>query len=221
MLRAEDKYYLASTDFHKARELMGSVMEMDRGRQYKISSVYFDDLYDTDLLDTVAGNPQRQKMRIRIYNDSFRDIKLEVKNKCFSRIEKFSALISYEELQKLLNGETITWDENNSQSPRNTFNKRILTAGLRPKVIVTYERSAFCYDAGNTRITFDSNVRASNRIDLFGNADLSYDHLEDDYILEVKYDQFLPDFVAKLLNIVDMEQISFSKYRLCREVYEF
>ena len=220
MLRAEDKYRLTPTDFHKARELIDAVMEMDRGHQYKISSLYFDDLYDTDLTETVAGNPQRQKMRIRIYDDSFALIKLEVKNKWYSRIEKFSDLISYEELQSLVRGEPIAWDEGDSRNPRNAFNKRILTAGLRPKVIVTYERSAFCYDAGNTRITFDENVRASNRIELFGHADLCYDHLEEGSILEVKYDQFLPDFAAKLLNTVNMEQTSFSKYRLCRERYE-
>ena len=220
MLRVEEKYRLTPADFHKVRELIGAVMEMDRGRQYKISSLYFDDLYDTDLTETVAGNPQRQKMRVRIYDDSFSLIKLEVKNKWYSKIEKFSELISYEDLQSLLQGKPIAWDEANSQNPRNAFNKRILTAGLRPKVIVTYERSAFCYDFGNTRITFDEIVRASNRIELFGHADLCYDYSEESFILEVKYDQFLPNFAVKLLNTVDMEQTSFSKYRLCREQYE-
>ena len=220
MLRIEDKYLLSEYDFIKTKEIMEAVLPMDQGGQYKISSLYFDDIYDTDLHNTVDGNPQRRKLRIRIYNDSLSTIKLEVKNKRYSRIEKFSESISLEEMQKLMNGEMVSWNDDYELAPRNTFNERIISARLRPKVIVTYERCAYCYDSGNTRITFDTNIRASDQVELFGKTDLHHEKIHgNDAILEVKYNEFMPDFIDKMFGIGDMQQASFSKYRLCREVF--
>ena len=47
--------------------------------KYVISSLYFDDLRDSMLADTLDGIDARDKYRIRIYNNSFEIIKLEVK----------------------------------------------------------------------------------------------------------------------------------------------
>ena len=218
MIRVEDKYTMPNSDFFLLENRIKNILPIDNGRQYKISSLYFDDLYDTDLMDTINGNPSRKKMRIRIYDDSFNTIKLEVKYKSYSKINKKSCIISKEEMNSLINGVPIEWED--KDSPRNIFNEKILTAGLRPKVIVTYERSAYLYESGNTRITFDSNIRSSNKIELFGNKDLYHDEIRDlDYILEVKYDEFIPDFIAQSINISNMLQISYSKYLMCRENY--
>ena len=218
MIRVEDKYTMPNSDFFLLENRIKNILPIDNGRQYKISSLYFDDLYDTDLMDTINGNPSRKKMRIRIYDDSFNTIKLEVKYKSYSKINKKSCIISKEEMNSLINGVPIEWED--KDSPRNIFNEKILTAGLRPKVIVTYERSAYLYESGNTRITFDSNIRSSNKIELFGNKDLYHDEIRDlNYILEVKYDEFIPDFIAQSINISNMLQISYSKYLMCRENY--
>ena len=40
---------------------------------------------------------------------------------------------------------------------------------------------------------------------------------EADKILEVKYDEFLPGFIARLLEFGNMNQTAYSKYRLGRE----
>ena len=218
MIRVEDKYTMPNSDFFLLENRIKNILPIDNGRQYKISSLYFDDLYDTDLMDTINGNPSRKKMRIRIYDDSFNTIKLEVKYKSYSKINKKSCIISKEEMNSLINGVPIEWED--KDSPRNIFNEKILTTGLRPKVIVTYERSAYLYESGNTRITFDSNIRSSNKIELFGNKDLYHDEIRDlNYILEVKYDEFIPDFIAQSINISNMLQISYSKYLMCRENY--
>ena len=218
MFRVEDKYTMPDSDFFLLENRIKNILPIDNNRQYKISSLYFDDLYDTDLMDTINGNPSRKKMRIRIYDDSFNTIKLEVKYKSYSKINKKSCFISKEEMNSLINGIPIKWED--KDSPRNIFNEKILTAGLRPKVIVSYERSAYLYKSGNTRITFDSNIRSSNQIELFGNKDLYHDEVRDlNYILEVKYDEFIPDFIAQSINISNMLQIAYSKYLMCRENY--
>jgi hypothetical protein len=104
--------------------------------------------------------------------------------------------------------------------PATLFNLAIRTGGLRPRVIVAYERKAYVFEPGNTRITFDRNVRASSRIEDFGSADISYDFLNEyENVLEVKYDEFIPDFLLQLLELGNLQQTSYSKYQLCRDVY--
>ena len=223
LYRVEDKYDLPMNDFIALKERVGAVLPEDgfsSGKEggYKISSLYFDDLNNTCYNDTVAGNPVRKKYRIRIYNDSFETIKLEVKFKKYNRISKTSCLISFDEYQSLVNGETIEWGKTR-EDPRTMFNEAILTRGLRPAVIVTYERSAFVAAQGNTRITFDSGVRCCNQFECFGQPDAVYDILDAGRILEVKYDEFIPDHILQLLEQDSMQRTAFSKYCLCRERY--
>lgn len=223
MLRVEDKYILPYSDYFELRKRVAAVLPKDYysaqcADGYKISSLYFDDLYDSNYHETVAGNPVRRKFRIRVYNDSFDTIKLEVKTKIYNRIDKDSCLISYDEYLRLLAGDIIEWG-NNRKDPRTVFNEAICTRGLRPKVIVTYERDAFLVESGNTRITFDHGIRASNNLEGFGKKGLAYDMLEDDYILEVKYDEFIPDYLLQILEQNSLLQSSFSKYCNCRERY--
>lgn len=221
MYRAENKYALSDIDFIILKKRMTAILPLDNSgngnASYKISSLYFDDIYDTHLKDTVNGNPIRQKFRIRIYNDTLRVIKLEIKYKYYNRIKKASMLISSEDMKLLSNGIPIEGDYP-TDSPLTEFNMAIKRYGLRPKIIVTYDRSAFIYGSGNIRVTFDENLRWNDSTDLFGNPDLIYNYPENrNFILEVKYDEFLPRFIAQTLEIDTMWQTAFSKYAICRE----
>lgn len=224
MLRVEDKYLVPYIDYCLLRERLSAVALLDyysEGKPdgYKISSLYFDDMYDSNYYDTVSGNPIRKKYRIRLYNDSLAPIKLEVKTKYYSRISKESCLISVDEMNKLIRGELIEWGETRD-NPRSAFNEAISVKKLVPKIIVTYERNAFVYDFGNMRITFDHDIRTSNLVEYFGKPGIHYSRLKmDNYILEVKYDEFIPDFMVQTLRVNTMWQTSFSKYRICCEMF--
>lgn len=184
---------------------------------YRISSLYFDDIRDSCLQDTVDGVNWRNKYRIRIYNDSLDVIKLEVKSKKNNRIQKRSKTISKAQMESLMRGECIE-DGASAKDPATLFNLAIRTQGLRPKVIVTYERKAYVYEPGNVRITLDRNVRASSRVEAFGEKNISYDFLREyDKVLEVKYDELIPGFLLQLLELGNMQQSAYSKYQLCRE----
>ena len=144
-------------------------------------------------------------------------IKLEVKTKQDNRIQKQSKTISRAEMETLMRGECIA-EESSFEDPATLFNLAIKNGGLRPKVIVAYERKAYVYEPGNVRITFDRNVRASSRVENFGQKNISYDFLQEyDKVLEVKYDEFIPDFLLQLLEVGNMQQSAYSKYQLCRE----
>ncbi len=224
MYRVEDKYNCSESELFLLQSRMETVLCPDKNEGgsdgYRITSLYFDDLADSCLNDTVDGVNRRSKYRIRIYNDSLDVIKLEVKTKQDSRIRKQSRTISKTELERLMRGECIA-DDASMEDPATLFNLAIRTGGLRPKVIVAYERKAYVYEPGNVRITFDRNVRASSRVEDFGRKNISYDFLREcDKVLEVKYDEFIPGFLLQLLETGNLQQSVYSKYQLCRERME-
>ncbi len=222
MYRVEDKYICDEPDMALMEARIAAVLEPDQNqapvRGYCITSVYFDDLFDSHLADTYDGNPRREKYRIRIYNGSLDMIKLEVKIKKYNRVMKKSAVIDREQMRALLAGDRIEDNAPSLDSSVTLFNLAIRERGLRPKVIVEYDRNAYIYEAGNVRITFDRNIRRSFDIDRFDEGGMSFENLmENDRVLEVKYDEFLPQFIGQLLESNRMNQSSCSKYRLCRE----
>lgn len=221
MYRAEDKYNCTEAELYMLQSRMEAALRSDVNEGgsdgYRISSLYFDDIRDSCLQDTVDGVNWRNKYRIRIYNDSLDVIKLEVKSKKNNRIQKRSKTISKAQMESLMRGECIE-DGASAKDPATLFNLAIRTQGLRPKVIVTYERKAYVYEPGNVRITLDRNVRASSRVEAFGEKNISYDFLREyDKVLEVKYDELIPGFLLQLLELGNMQQSAYSKYQLCRE----
>ena len=224
MYRVEDKYCLSQIEMMTLQNRIDAVLRPDANESgpdgYSIISLYFDDLADSCYQDTLNGYEVRDKYRIRIYNNSLNEIRLEVKQKRDSRIRKRSKSISRDEMHLLMNGQRID-DTASADDPATLFNIAIRTRGLRPKIIVAYERKAYVFGPGNTRVTFDRNIRASAMPERFGQEDLSYDYLrEQDAVLEVKYDEFIPGFLLQLLELGNMQRMSYSKYQICRDIYE-
>lgn len=223
MYRVEDKFICSELELLLLQARMESVLRRDDNQigenGYIITSVYFDDLYNTNLQDTVDGNQWREKYRIRIYNNSFDIIKLEIKYKKYNRVRKISRTISYNQMCNLIHGKQIKDENPSAENPITLFNIAISQRGLRPKIVIAYNRAAYVYDGGNVRITFDRNVRASDQVEMFiqGEKEIYSPVREADRILEVKYDEFLPGFIKELLETKNMNQISYSKYRKCME----
>lgn len=225
MYRAEDKFQCSEMEMRILQSRVGAVLKADSNQSddfgYKVTSLYFDDIYDSCLRDTESGVGIRQKYRVRIYNNSLQAIKLEIKYKRYNRVHKKSAGISREQLEALIHGKRMEDLSPASDNPVTIFNAAISQRGLRPKVIVEYDRKAYVFAAGNVRITFDRNVRASRRVTEFGDAALTYTPVTgNNNVLEVKYDEFLPGFIAQLMEMGNMNQSTFSKYRMCSEVFQ-
>lgn len=121
----------------------------------------------------------------------------------------------------LMAGESVRQSNMSLDNPVILFNLAIKERGLRPRVIVEYDRKAYVFESGNVRITLDRNLRCSRQVDRFGRKEIIFDNIKEaNNILEVKYDEFLPGFIAQLLETSHMNQSSYSKYRLCREASE-
>ncbi len=222
--RAEDKFLCSEQEMRILQSRIGAVLKPDSNQSgdfgYQVTSLYFDDIADSCLIDTESGVGLRQKYRIRIYNRSLRTIKLEVKYKRYNRVSKKSTDITEEQMRTLISGSCIEDKVPAADSPVTLFNAAISQRGLRPRVIVEYDRKAYVFPSGNVRITFDRKVRANKNVEQFGNDGLLFEPVKDGgNVLEVKYDEFLPGFIAQLLEPGNMNQAAFSKYRMCRELF--
>ncbi len=221
MYRVEDKYLCSERDMLLLQSRVKIVMPPDPhadGASYRITSLYFDDERDSRLADSEDGVSYRSKYRIRIYNNSADVIRLEVKYKAYSRIYKKSRAITREEAERLIAGECIDQPEPSMDDPVTLFNLALRQELLRPRVVIDYIRDAYIFTPGNVRITFDRNIRASRDTSGFLAGACAYSPLRDtDRILEVKYDEMLPGFLARLLESGNMNQTAYSKYRLGRE----
>ncbi len=218
--RVENKYLVSDLDIAVLSQRLKVVMQNDihqDGDSYNIRSVYFDDICDSCMLDNDAGIDCRKKYRIRTYdvNDSL--VKLEIKEKLKGLTRKHSCTLSREECQTLLENPSVF--QLGKRKELNQLLLQVKCVQMQPKSIIEYERTAFVHPVGNVRVTFDRNIMASK----FHN-----DFFEDRivgkvpilpkgwHILEVKYDEFLPDIIAKQLEIGKLRKMSFSKYYLGR-----
>ncbi len=186
---------------------------------YLIRSLYFDDFFDSAYYDKQAGTRRRRKFRIRIYNYSDDFISLECKDKNGSYILKRSAVLSKEELDKILKGDC-SFLLSREESVLKEFYLSYTAEGLRPEVLVDYDRTPFVLDAGTVRITFDEHVRSGFfSEDLFDRNIPVYETLESGkLIMEVKFTEFFPDFVRELLDSPSIYQTAASKYVMCSDV---
>lgn len=226
MYRTEDKFLCSEQEFLILQSRISAILRCDANTNsnlgYKITSVYFDDMNDSNYMDSESGIQERKKYRIRIYNDSFDVIKLEVKYKFNNKVLKKTKIIDFKDMLLLLHGYCIKDEDMSIESPVTLFNLAIRENLLRPKVIVEYDRAAYVYASGNVRITFDRNVRCSTDFKRFvqGNTGQYQIVPELSRILEIKYDELIPGFILQVLENGNMQQISYSKYVICRDCKE-
>ncbi|MEM1674263.1 MAG: hypothetical protein QXN24_04820 [Candidatus Bathyarchaeia archaeon] len=92
---------------------------------------------------------------------------------------------------------------------------------LRPAVLFEYLREPYIYPVCNVRVTFDFNLRTSitTRPLRFFEKDIPVITVGGDktVIMEVKYDDFIPDPIWKLLSEEVGLRQALGKFALCRE----
>ena len=219
-LRHEWKHIISSADKAQLIARLSAFCAPDPhygAQSYHIRSLYFDNVYDKALRERLNGQECREKFRIRYYNFDDNYIVLEKKSKWGQLCGKQSIRITRLEVEALLRGE-IDWLMQKEAKLCHELYAKIRGQMLKPKVIVDYTRRAFVYKPGNTRITLDDDVRTGlSSLDFFNSelptipADITRP-----IILEVKYDQYLPDNIRRAIRLNDRRTTNFSKYAACR-----
>ena len=216
MFRFEKKYILNNLQVEQLKHRLSPIMKLDpilSGKEfYSIRSLYFDDYRDTCLKQVINGISERYKYRIRFYNGNTDYIVLEKKYKINNMTKKISCEITKEIVDGILKGNFVINKDNDKLL--NEFYLMIRTRGFRPVVIIDYDRIPYVYDAGCVRVTLDNNLSCSYDFDkLFSDDILRIPLMEEGRtILEVKYNDFIPDYIRFSLQLDGLYRTSYSKY---------
>ncbi|MGI5824089.1 MAG: polyphosphate polymerase domain-containing protein [Bacillota bacterium] len=220
--RHELKYEINYGQYLALQKRIQPIMSLDQYAQdsgcYQIKSIYFDTPNDKALKEKLYGLQKHEKFRIRYYNDDLTHISLEKKLKYNSLCTKLGTVLSEQECRNLLEGRT-DWMLNHSQPLVKELYCRMKNQVLRPKVMVSYRREPYVYPAGNVRVTFDSQIRSSmlrqNFLDRAADIDTADNtgHM----LLEIKYDNYLPEIISDIVQTEGIRQQAFSKYAAARK----
>lgn len=206
-------------DFLTLRMRLAAVMQRDSHAvdgKYEIRSLYFDTPSDRALREKLDGVNQREKFRIRLYNYDTSVIFLEKKSKWNNLCSKESTELTEEEVQRLLRGE-IMWMKNTDRVLCRELYDKMVGQGLRPKTIVDYIREPFVFAPGNVRVTLDYAIHTGLQCTDFLNPQaVTVPVGEDRILLEVKWDEYLPDIIREAVSLESRRAGAFSKYAQCR-----
>lgn len=220
--RHELKYVVSSTQLKMLEARVKNLLSLDshtaQSGMYTIRSLYFDDYYDSCMRQNENGTDPREKFRIRIYNHSTEHIRLECKRKERGKTHKSSCELSIEQTKLLMQGKPIG-DIAHQPPVLQKLTHKMLTQRFRPVVIVEYDRIPYIYKDGNVRVTFDMNIASSTDIESFLSQNIRKRPVmpQSRQLLEVKYDEYIPDFVHQSLQLHNLTQTAYSKYYICRK----
>ena len=217
--RHEWKHEITAADRLVLSARLSAVARRDghgQNGRYEIRSLYFDDPRDTALREKLDGVARREKFRIRYYNGDASYICLEKKVKWDGLCGKRSVLLSTQEVQLLLDG-NLGWMPSSGRPLIQELYWKMKANGLRPRTLVDYTRDAYVCPAGNVRVTLDFNIRTGlGSTDFLNSSAITVPAGDAPAILEVKWDEFLPDIIRDAVQLPGRHTSSFSKYAACR-----
>ena len=218
--RHEWKHEITYADLISIRQRLRAVAETDphaKDGKYLIRSLYFDNIKDKALREKVDGVDRREKFRIRYYNgDPTAVIHLEKKSKLNGLGTKYSAPLTMDEAQKIVDGD-IDWMMDSPHSLIQELYCKMRYQGMKPRTIVDYTREPYTYRPGNVRVTFDYGIRTGLRsTDFLDPGCVTIPEGDAGIILEVKWDEFLPSIIRDAVQTPGRRVCAFSKYAQCR-----
>lgn len=219
--RHELKHSINYSDVLQLRARLPYVASLDKNAieegGYRVKSLYFDSYNDKALKEKMDGISEREKFRLRLYNDDTSYIRLEKKSKKNGICFKSKALIGADECRRLLEGDLQVLKENGNPLCLELYHKMHYQQ-LRAKNIVDYRREAYIYPVGNVRVTLDYDIRTSSNTFAFLEPEPIPIPISKVYILEVKYDDFLPEIIRGMISLSGRRSAAFSKYAAARIV---
>ena len=185
--------------------------------EYRVTSVYFDDIYGSAYLDKLNGVETRRKFRVRTYSLDPSVIKLEAKHKDGEYVSKLSDRLTKEQYERLISGDCLFMSGfDDAENAFGEYYRSDKLCKLRPRVIVDYCREALIYPFGNVRITFDKRLSTCyNTVDMLSENALYSVIYPKEIILEVKFDSYIPESIQAALHGLPAVRESVSKYIIC------
>lgn len=220
VLRQEKKYLLSYDQYRHQDHLFAQTLHPDPHNGtfgYPIRSLYFDTMDERDYYEKEDGLEVRRKIRLRIYDPASTFAMLEMKQKQGENQKKRSLRLSRQDAIALSQGNYSSLLHYPEPFARECYALMNVMC-YRPRSIVEYRRKAYIASENKTRITFDSEIRATEaNMDLFSPT-LIQNPVFDPYlvVLEVKFNGFLLDYIKQMVSMEGKSPLSVSKYCLSR-----
>jgi hypothetical protein len=217
--RYEKKYIPDRAQYEALAECLAGRVKADGYGAYTVSNLY----YDTDDFDLIRASIEKplykEKLRLRCYGTAEADtpVFLELKKKYKGVVYKRRAKLAYRDAEEMpARGAPPAGDDRQVLREIAYFS---LLYPISAKLLLCYDRTALCAadaDAGDLRITFDTNIRF-RRDDLRLDGDLRGAPVlaGDRILMEVKTSGAIPLWLCQSLSALGIFPVSFSKYGTC------
>jgi hypothetical protein len=225
--RFELKYVISEQKARSIRNYISSFLELDEncaGKSdfsYAVHSLYIDSDHLQTYWDTINGNKNRFKLRIRYYTeDPDTPVFLEIKRRLNNCIKKQRAAVRREAVQAILAGQLPPAQALASQDPRalpalQDFCRLVQNMEARPKVHVAYLREAYLPLTENSaRVTMDRMVRSefNPTLELSTRMQNPIVVWNQTVVLELKFTDRFPNWFRDLVRTFDLRQCGAAKY---------
>ncbi len=191
---------------------------------YEVRSLYFDSNFQHSFLEKRNGIAIRKKLRIRYYPSFSKDNQkfafIEIKKKFNENVAKSRIYVPLDKALKILNSnhtEAKHFYENSSAQDKATLKEiwfLYKKHNLKPVCVVSYFRQPFMSRVEKTfRLTFDTNLKVRKY-----NLDLNFGGGSKDIvppnicIMEVKFNNIIPNWAIKIIQNNDCVQYKISKF---------
>jgi hypothetical protein len=224
--RFELKYFVNEDSALMVRDFVRSYLDFDEysvgkpNYSYPVHSLYLD---SDDLLmywETINGNKNRYKLRLRYYStQSDAPVFFEIKRRVNNCIMKQRGGVRQDSVRLLLQGHLPQPDHLVSKSPNHlaalqNFFQLANSIFAKPKLHIYYMREAYVSDDDQVRVTIDRKV--------YGEANLDYSittemqdpvlNFPNQVILELKFTNRFPDWFRELVRVFGVMQCGAAKY---------
>lgn len=210
--RSEAKYRLSPKQFKLMIDGLDGHMVVDEFGETTIQSLYFDTDNWLLIRRSIEKPVYKEKLRARSYNLAApnKQIFLELKKKYDKIVYKRRISLKEKDLISFLNSDYKETD-NQIEKEIKYFNK--FYGGLKPSMMLLYDRTAYVQDDSDLRITFDKNVRYRiDKLDLCSSLDGECLFDDSTIIMEIKASRPYPKWLISILNQNKIYKTSFSKY---------
>lgn len=220
--RREQKYLITIEQYEEMVRHISPYMRPDRygdeGR-YTVTTLYFESPDNTIYFETKNKLKFRQKLRLRVYDDTDIDGNafFEVKQKNKKVVNKRRMVIPLREAYRYLkNGfkEPLANYQTSNPQVFREIHHFLHFYQLKPEMVVSYDRHAFHQvDDPDLRVTFDLNLRCRNNDLAIENGSYGRHFIDPNLVvLEVKVNESVPLWLTRILQDLQCEQRSASKF---------
>ena len=225
--RFELKYIIKEEIALTVREFVRLYLEIDEygatmpNLSYPVHSLYLDSDELTTYWETINGNKNRFKLRLRFYeNQPSAPVYFEIKRRMNDAILKQRGAIRRDAVGWLLAGHLPAPDHLISRDPKHLVALQLFSHLLnhihaRPKAHVSYLREAWISPQNNSvRVTMDRIVRCDPEPTLQLSAEMKNPILVfgNNVVLELKFTGRFPDWFRELVRVCGLVQCSAAKY---------